>query len=486
MAPDRPLLCVARPPGWVVLAVGAGCAPRPVDPAPAAVEVSLSVAPDPARFFVATLSATLSAPHPLAFTCTADDDPTEVLLAETSRTDAATVTLRGLAGARAYTCAVRTRDGTPLGGDPVVAYTTPTPPADLPALAVTGGEPLAGGPYTLFNAQRYCDGEIGRLLIADPEGRIRWVQELPTGLDMGVEARPTPEGTLVWGGGATPMGAATEIDLDGEVLSRVSFPGSDGVFFHHDGKRLDDGRTLTLETDTMVSGDHTWTGFRLRRFGLDGVQDWDWSSQQAVDAQALPVGDDDAWHANWVDLVDGVAYTSLCRSSEVLAVDVATGAVRWRLGDGGDFGLVDTDGTPLDAGEWFQCQHGLEVIGDRVLVYDNGWTRERSRVFELALDEATHTATRTWLWEGPGWYENILGDVDVLPDDRVLVTVAHSDCQSAVPGTTGVIWEVDRATGEIAWSLGFTDPAVAGYRAERLDGCWFPNARWCPEVAERL
>ena len=310
--------------------------------------------------------------------------------------------------------------------------------------------------------------------------------DLPNGLDMAVEARPTPDGTIVWGGGATPGGAPTEIDVDGVSLARIAFPGSDGVFFHHDGKRLDDGRTMTLETDEMVSGDHSWTGFRLRRFDLDGVQDWDWSSQQAVDAQSLPVADDDAWHANWIDLVDGVAYTSLCRSSELLAVDVATGAVRWRLGDGGDFGLVDADGLPLGADEWFQCQHGLEVVGDRVLVYDNGWERERSRVFELQLDTAAHTATRTWLWEGPGWNENILGDVDYLPDDHVLVDVAHSDCQSSSRGTTGVIWEVDRPTGDIVWSLGFTDPMVAGYRAERVEGCWFPNAKWCDAVRERL
>lgn len=480
-----PLAAFLRSALPVLLLTAPGCPPPAAD-APSTVVTGFAVAPDPDRFFVATASATLAEAHPLAFTCTADDDPEEVFLGETSSTRAGAVVLRGLAAARAYTCAVRTRDGTALIGTTSLRYDTPAAPADLPALVATGDGPLAGGPYTLFNAQRYCDGEPGRLLIADPAGRIRWVYSLPNGLDMAVEARPTPEGTIVWGGGATPAGAPAEVDIDGETLARISFPGSDGVFFHHDGKRLDDGRTLTLETDTMVSGDHTWTGFRLRRFDAEGAQDWDWSAQQAVDAQRLPIGDDDAWHANWVDLVDGVAYTSLCRSSEVLAVDVATGDVRWRLGDGGDFGLVDEAGAALDAGEWFQCQHGLEVSGDRLLVYDNGWTRERSRVFELQVDPSSHTATRTWLWEGPGWYENILGDVDYLPDEHVLVTVGHSDCQSSTRGTTGVIWEVDRPSGAIVWSLGFADPAESGYRAERVDGCWFPNAKWCDRVRDRL
>ena len=129
----------------------AGCAPL-VTETPTVEVLDFTATPDPDRFFVVTLAAALADPHPLAFTCTADDDPEEVLLGETSASGTQSVVLRGLAGARAYTCSVRARDGAVLAGQTTRPYATPTPPANLPDLVATGAGPLAGGPYTLFNA----------------------------------------------------------------------------------------------------------------------------------------------------------------------------------------------------------------------------------------------------------------------------------------------------------------------------------------------
>jgi len=462
---------------WLLLA---GC--RAAGPDTGVVEGAeevdwLEVAADEARPWQVHVEADLEGPA--VATCTADDDPEEVLLVDL---EDGVGTARGVGSDRPYRCRLHATDGRALAGAIEREWRSPAFPSYLPSVAASGE---ADG-YTLFNQQRWCDGKSGRLVMVDPEGGLRWAYELPHGLDMAVEALLTPEGRVVWGGGGTPMGAPTEIDLDGEVQSRVSFPGSDAVMFHHDGKRLEDGRLLSLESTGNTVGEQSWTGFRLRRFGTDGAQDWDWSSQQAVDAGQLPIGEDDQWHANWVDLRDEVAYVSLCKTYQVLAIDVATGALRWTLGRGGDFALQDGSGAPLADDQWFQCQHGLEVRGDDVLVYDNGWDRDASRVALYRLDTQLRTATLAWTWEGEGWNETVMGDVDWVGEDHVLIDIGHTECLTESPGVPGRIVEVDVASGAVSWRLDFLDLMDTSYRAERLDGCVFPNAKWCPEVRARV
>jgi hypothetical protein len=172
---------------------------------------------------------------------------------------------------------------------------------------------------------------------------------------------------------------------------------------------------------------------------------------------------------------------SLCFDRTILAVDPATSEVRWRFGPGLGWTLSDAQGLPLDEAALPQCQHGIEVDGHRLLLYDNGRDRGESQAVEWLLDPATLTATRTWQWTEPGWFVDIWGDVDELGSERVLVTEANR-CGS---GLASSIVEVDRATGAVASRLVL--PVGSGtYRAERYDGCdLFANTRWCSALAER-
>jgi hypothetical protein len=196
----------------------------------------------------------------------------------------------------------------------------------------------------------------------------------------------------------------------------------------------------------------------------------------------------DVYHVNWVDLKDTrdgpTAYASMCALSQVVAVDVASGGVRWILGPGGDFTLWDPSGSPLSDDEFMQCQHGLEVEGDRVLVYDNGWDRGYTRVAQYTLDTEGLRATLDWSWAGEHWYETTLGDADWLPGDHFLATKAHAECFSSEPGAHSEILEVDQPSGEVVWRLRFEDINTTIYRAEKLSGCTlFRDVRYCEEAA---
>jgi hypothetical protein len=435
---------------------------------------------------------------PVAVRCTLDADPTEVHLLEDQGGTTHGFRFEGLLPSETYTCeAAATCPRSPTLPDPVTIVTG-APPGGLASLDVEVSPQLGmTGAYTLFNLDQGggCSGG-GWLQVVDREGRPRFWHPLQ-GVNVDTEARLGGDGTIAFGGGFSPDGRVRLLDLwDGIVYdSATSLRDADETIFHHDGKVLADGRILTLELETTRSGDLSFEGFRVRLHdpATEAVV-WTYSSQQAVDRGELPVySGGDEWHANWVDVVvEGgpgqgrrdVLYVSLCFYGWVLKIDPVAGVVEWVLGAGGDFSLVDHGGRPLGEDQFSQCQHGLEVQGDHVLFYDNGWYRGQSRASEYEVDADTGIARLLWTWEDD-WYETTLGDADYLPNGRVLVTKAHPSCWSY--GSGSEIVEIDPLTGLAASRLSFAQPDAALYRAERIDGCdLFANAATCPAIADRV
>ena len=91
---------------------------------------------------------------------------------------------------------------------------------------------------------------------------------------------------------------------------------------------------------------------------------WSWRLSDHPEIETNAYGD-----ANWAGIMtnpDGsrTMVISLCADFEVIGVDMATGALAWSLG---------RDGTlELTGGDLPRCQHGLDIDGDRMLLYDNG------------------------------------------------------------------------------------------------------------------
>ncbi|MEN0065706.1 MAG: aryl-sulfate sulfotransferase [Myxococcota bacterium] len=458
---------------------------------------TVRITPHPDLANLQTATVTLSTAAPVALRCTAAADPSDQLFWESADVSMThTVALGGLVAEREYRCAAAVT--CPPSAPTAFDLTTTALPPRIPATTVETHatlQPDAAHPHFIVNHTRHCEDDVThRLLVYDLAGDLRWYyNQLPGRTPIAINAHYAGQGRFVWGGGWTREGATEMVGLDQSLLDKAAFPGSQPLIFHHEGRRLPDGRLLTLTQSRNDVGGPDWEGFTVRLVDpeADAVT-WSWDSQQGVDAGLLPTGTGDVYHANAAEVFDTdegpVVVVSLCYTTQIIAVDMATERLRWRFGPGGDFTLRDAQGGSLPDSEYPDCQHGIELVdGNRLLVYDNGRNfRSHSRASEYVLDEVTMTATLVWTWTEPQWHEGALGDIDRLSEDRLLITEAHPDCWSFLPGDLSATVEVDRPTGEVAWRHRFLDPMDATYRSDRFDGCdAFPQIRYCPTVAAR-
>jgi len=421
----------------------------------------------------------------VAIACDAGAD--EVLLFElaslTGRAD-----LVGLLADTSYDCTL-----VDLATDERASFSVHTAAGSAPTATVTTHPTLqtTAPPFLLVNTNDQCGSDpTPSLRLYDLDGRSRWAHEQASSVNLAVEARYHGDGLVVWGGGYSPDHALQYLQLDQTVLDTQGLEvAPDATMFHHDGKLLDDGTELILAEVPNTDGATTWLGWRAIAQG--GGWSGEVDSQQLFDAGWLPAGGEgeDAYHANWIDLVDGVLYVSQCFTDEILAIDPDTADLLWRIGPGPDsLQLVDDAGAPLPADAWPMCQHGLEVVGDQLLIYDNGRypDRQYSRAMALTVDPVGGTATVDWVYTEPDWFDNAMGDIDDLGDGRALIHMAHVECWGLFEDHTTTV-EFDTASQEVVWRMAFDDPYVASYRAERTDACdVIGHAGYCPGVAERL
>lgn len=471
--------------------------PDPCAPDAAVAVEYVQAAPSPTQLLGLELEVELSAPAQLGIACTNRADPSDRLFWELEASASFRTALYGLAEASSYSCAVAPTCPQALGPPSLLLYSTPSAPEDIGRATITHSPttPSTGPGFLGINHWRYCDGAgPQRLVVYDLDGRIRWLYEdIPTWIDMGIQFEYLGSGQFAWGGGNHPDAAVRLVDVSGVETYATSFTGSSDLYFHHDGRVLDDGRILTLtHSDNVDEAGNSWIGFGLQIHRPGVGLEWSWDSQQAVDAGSLPTGAGDVYHANWADhvvMADGSerVYVSLCYLYQVIAIDVATGEVLFTFGRNGDFSLQTSGGEPLAPAAFSQCQHGLEVDGDRILFYDNGWERGASRASEYQLDEASRTATLLWTFEDDPWWETALGDADYLPGGHAMVTQAHTDCWGPLYGDYSAVVEFDPATGDQAWRFEFDHVYDTTYRSERMEACdIFPVSAWCPEVEARL
>jgi len=457
----------------------------PCDPVEGLEVVSLvPVAGDPDTMI--DLDVTLTSPATVAAACVSDSEPDQIFFAESTVTeDAHALRLSGLLPDSAYTCTAAPTCPTRIGPAASTTWVTSPAPEDVqpftvlvnPLLGMTGAWTLAPHALGLFTDPDY-------LVIWGPDGRPRWWTLLPAEIRMSVEALYHAEDdVIVWGGGASPEGRIRIVDMwEGELYAWAP-EGWEETTFHHDAKRIADGRLLTLEDTQNTTDGDTWEGFRIRIHDpTTGIVDFDFDSQRLVDEGFLEkpatTTDNDPYHANWMDWRETAAgprlYVSLCYAKQILALDGVTGDLVWQLGRGMGWTVVDPTGDDIGDDALPSCQHGLEVLADDdLLVYDNGLDQASSHAQEWLVDPVARTAQRTWNWTEPGWSQWYLGDIDDLGNGRVLITKAP-----------GPLVEVDRATGLVEYRGEM--PIGDTYRAERYEGCdFFTAVKECPDLAAR-
>ena len=448
---------------------------------PEVLEVGISDNPD--MVLEKVMSVTLSEPAALAVRCTRDDQTSEVHLVESTEVSTEhELRVQGLVANTDYTC-----DVAPVGEKRSVssqgAFQTLSLPEDIPsATATSAGEP--GAAYTFMPHQRLAAGETTiRLVLMDNEGAVRWYYPLPiTGYaDMGAEY--WGDGLFLWGGvsaSAAGAGAPRLVDVSHNEVYRANYDGADDGYFHHMTEKQYDGTVVTMvESDASRDG-RAYYGFDIHQVDVDTDSlVWSWSLQEGLDHGGPEVGD-----ANWAGIMvedDGseTMVISVCIGEGVIGVDMDSGEVAWSLAD--DWGTLD-----LLEGEFPRIQHGLDVDGQKILLYDNG-AIPTTRAVEYAIDPVNGTATETWSWTEDGFQESWgWGDVDYLGENHVVITKGHIPDFGSGDGPSEVI-EVDRTDNSVAWRLSFTDEMDAIYSADRIDGCdLFADASQCAAVQTRL
>lgn len=433
---------------------------------------------------IVTVARVPTTADPVAVLCEAGAD--EALLWDFPSGDG-DLDLIGLLGDTPYDCTLLD-----TGSGTTTAFTVEAGSGDAPTASVDTHPSLVPSPqpFTLLNTNDQCGTNlVPTLRIYDLDGRSRWAHQLRFDVNLATEQRYHGDGLVVWGGGYATDYALQWLQLDHTALDTVGHElAPDATMFHHDSKVLDDGTELVLAETYNTDGATTWLGWRV--IGTGGSWTGSLDSQVLFDAGLLPAGGpgEDAYHANWTDLVDGTLYVNQCFTDELLALDPTTGDLQWRLGPGSpSLDYRDADGSPLPDSELPICAHGHEVIGDRVLIHDNGRYGERdfSRAMEVVVDPVAGTATRTWVYTEPDWFENAMGDIDDLGDGRVLIHMAHVECWGLFSDLTNVV-ELDTDTQEVVWRMAFDDSDVASYRAERIDACdALPHLGYCPGLADR-
>jgi hypothetical protein len=331
---------------------------------------------------------------------------------------------------------------------PVAIATHGVQPGFRPSFEVEVGDPAAIDPsYRMFDYANMPLVDPAGIFVIDPQGITRWYYNGGTPTYVGATAiwagiSLLDDGTVL----ALHDGAVAIIDELGE--RRLWLPSADHnlALYHHDVIQLQNGNYLALSNSfervdySSIGGDpnRLVAGDLLVELDHTGDIVWTWDSFAELDPLRIRSQQGDGltyfdpesgeygfdWtHGNGViEREDGLLLISLRHQNWLVAIDHATAEVVWRLGDEGDFDLLE--------GTWFFHQHSPEWQPDgSLLLYDNAngnpdvpLHQLHSRAVRYELDEVAMTARQVWdSRQDPPYLSPVAGDADRTPSGHVLM-----------------------------------------------------------------
>ena len=272
--------------------------------------------------------------------------------------------------------------------------------------------------------------------------------------------------------------------------------------FHHDVLVLPSGHWVLLtcynKTYTNLGGSTSGTsvlGDALVDVDENGSPDWAWNAFDHLDVNRRPMNFPDWTHANGMlySSDDHNLLLSMRHQNWILKIEFLDGAgsgkVIWRLGQGGDFKLVN--GT--DPTNWFYAQHGMNYFTPdttgvfRLGLMDNGNDRILpsgqvhcapgnslpptcySSIPVLEINEGAMTATMVKHYVPPPNYFSFFGGNAEL--------LANGDIEADFASTNSgaIVQELDPNTLKVVWQ-GST-PKAFQYHANRAPSL-YPGVQW--------
>lgn len=224
-----------------------------------------------------------------------------------------------------------------------------------------------------------------------------------------------------------------------------------------------------------------------------------------------PYGFDyDPFHANSISVTveEGRTFVhmNLKHIHRVIRIDDETGEIVWVFGEDGDFTLLDAQGNPADASEWFKYSHDAQVrsLGDNrwyVTIHDNG--ESYNDYYSEPSNDDVCTSAPTFLLDGNTMTAQVIGRYIPKDDKHWCIWIygghdewSDSDHRVGLATINGgfpfdngykTAWSAfDKNVsfqGELyrAWVF---ESDVQSFRVRAYSACNVPNLKFCPTYAQ--
>lgn len=400
-----------------------------------------------------------------------------------------TYRLRGLQPATSYSLAMtvawtagRTEVVTPVPFStlaPLVGFDT--------SVFSVAGAGSAASPYRMFDVSPRSGGAGTGLWVLEPPATPRWYCPHAAAID-GLF------GSRLLDGGASMFLVDHDLlvldELCTEIVRLVGSTIAPGGL-HHDATRLPSGNFLALARTFRritypILGEIDVAGDLIVELTPSGQKVWEWDAFDHLDPQRTgdpyfasqrlrdPGTQEQAYdwtHANSIQFVesDQTILISMRHQSWILKIDRATGAIVWKLGEGGDFALAASD-------SWFHGQHAAQLLPDgSVVLYDNGLgdpgadaSVGKSRALRMSLDAAARTAAIVWRDDRP-ISARFGGDCTTVANGYLVLDSTIPLLNGGPSDDHALIRELDPAAANAErWRLTLRD-GVGSWRANAYD-----------------
>lgn len=319
-------------------------------------------------------------------------------------------------------------------------YTIETGPraTGLPQIEITTQQPDKLSRGFIITAQYQGTNQGGLAYILDQDGDFVWWYFVQGGTQF-TRAVMSRDGKYMWA-------AKANVPVMSAEVYRIAM----------DGSSVEDLSTAFANQnhDLAVLPDDSVAFIAYGQNGCDDIKLWKPDGTVSTIINSKQIANNAAMcHCNALEYSPSdqtIVFSEL--NSDRYAKVKLNGEVVWVLGKGGDFS---------GEGASWDNQHGLHVLGeDRLLIFNNGpGPQTKSRAIEILLDLSGKTATRVWDYQGTA-YNQIMGDVQRLPNGNTLVTYSNVGLMEEVDPDKNLVQQIEFALGG---AFGYADKVPSLY-----------------------